>query len=352
MPKALPRILVVDDEAQNLKALERTLRGQFEIVSTTSPKQALALIEKEEFAVVISDQKMPQILGTELLAQIAAKKPLISRIILSAYTETKEMLDAINRAAIFRYIIKPWDNEELISSVMQAVIHHQLRNQNVSLIEDLEKKNKDLKNKEQDLLVLNENLENLVEERTAELKKANEQLNELAMTDPLTAILNRRAFFSKFQDEVVRSERYVHRISVAMIDVDHFKSFNDMEGHVFGDEALKGIVRTIVKNIRKTDVLCRYGGEEFALMMPETEISVAREICERLKNSVETTPMQGKQGTAYLTVSVGLSGYPQDGKSSADLIQAADRALYHAKESGRNCVVIYRKSNSSFFLSE
>jgi two-component system cell cycle response regulator len=333
------KVLVVDDEIENLRALERTLRNDFDVTSCETPEKALELARTQDFPVIVSDQRMPGMTGTELLALIGKEKPLTTRIILTAFTDTREMLDAINRAEIYRYVTKPWDNQELNSIVRQAVERHRLLAENQTLVRALEEKNRSLVSKEQELLNLNSSLERLVETRTAELRALNEKLNELAMTDPLTRVHNRRAFFTRFTDELERSKRYKHPFSVAMIDVDHFKSFNDMEGHLCGDEALKKIAQILTSKLRRTDFLCRYGGEEFLLMMPETKLSVGIDICERLRAAVEASVFQGQAENAYLTVSVGVSGFPEHGEVQDKLIQTADQALYQAKEFGRNRVV-------------
>jgi diguanylate cyclase (GGDEF)-like protein len=340
MHSSTPRILIVDDEPENLRALERTLRNKFEVVACSTPVEVLEKLgnDGEEFAVLIADQRMPGMLGTELLQRVARMKPLITRVILTAFTDTKEMLDAINRAEIYRYATKPWDNDELQVTVQQAYEFHRLRRENQELIQTLEERNRILSEKELALKKLNIELESLVEQRTQELRLANEKLSELAMTDPLTKVLNRRGFFIKFNDEIERSSRYKHTISVAMIDVDHFKSFNDMEGHVFGDEALKKLAHILISKLRKTDILARYGGEEFVLMMPETGIQSALEICERLRAAIEATTFQGQNGSAYLTISIGIADYPSQGETTQELIKSADQALYQAKEFGRNRV--------------
>lgn len=125
-----------------------------------------------------------------------------------------------------------------------------------------------------------------------------------------------------------------------MIDVDHFKVFNDMEGHICGDEALKKIAAVLSSNLRKTDFLGRYGGEEFLVLMPETKSSTALEIAHRLRAAVENTVFQGKTKQAYLTVSLGLSSYPPHGQTPKALTEAADQALYEAKQGGRNRIVV------------
>ena len=332
------RILIVDDEPENLKALERTLHGKFECVTAPNCQAALKAIEGTPFSAVISDQRMPDMKGTELLAQIAKKQPLASRVILTAHTEVSEILEAINRAEIFRYITKPWENQELLTTIQQAVDHHNLLSQNRNLIQELE--------------AINKNLEALVEKRTLELKLANERLSELAMTDPLTKVMNRRAFSKKLLEEIDRSSRYRHSMVIAMIDVDHFKHFNDTEGHVLADEALKKISQLFLGNLRKSDSLARYGGEEFIIMMPETKLASGVEICERLRTAVENHSFQGQQRAGYLTISLGLCEFPEAGDNAEALINAADKALYEAKQAGRNRVMTNRHvKQSSFFIS-
>lgn len=342
MVDKLPRILVVDDESENLKAIERTLRPHFDVHSCESPDEALAILERMDFSVIVSDQRMPKMLGTELLARAARLRPNVTRVILTAFTDASEILDAINRAEIYRYLTKPWDNNDLLQTIKSAADLSRLRSDNQRLLTELS-------GKEQELRQLNEGLEKLVEQRTQELKAANQRLSELAMTDPLTRLLNRRVFVTKSDEEVERSRRYEHAFSIAMIDVDHFKSFNDMEGHLMGDEALKKIAQIFRAKLRRTDVLARYGGEEFCLLMPETGLRESMEICERLRSSVETEAFQGSKGSAYLTISVGVASFPQDGDTREALLQAADEALYEAKRLGRNRVTS-KRSNASFLL--
>jgi two-component system, cell cycle response regulator len=330
------KILLVDDEVENLKALERSLRGKFEVITSASPDEALKLASENDFAAVLSDQRMPGMLGTELLSQIAKVSPLTTRVILTAYTETQEILSAINQAEIYRYITKPWNNEELLSVVIQCVERYQLLSQNKRLVSEL--------------TAVNQNLEKLVAQRTTELKFANEKLSELAMTDPLTKIWNRRAFFARLNEEIERSKRYRHTIVVAMIDVDHFKHFNDMEGHPCGDEALRKVAQVLLSNLRKTDALGRYGGEEFIVLMPETGAQAGQDICERLRTSVEQETFQGTKAPAYLTVSIGFACFPDQASTGDDLIKGADQALYQAKQIGRNRVVHQGSTNESFFV--
>ena len=345
----LPKILVIDDEAENLAALERVVRGKFEMLGIQKPSQALEEISRNDFQVVVSDLRMPGMLGTELLAEIAKRRPLVSRVILTGHTETKEILDAINRAEIYRYVTKPWENNELLTVLQQAVNHHLLLTKNQELIEALKDKNEKLILKEKELLNFNQTLEQKVEERTFELKEANEKLSELASTDSLTKVLTRRAIFTKFNEEIDRAARYKRPLVIAMVDVDHFKKFNDTEGHVLGDEALKKIAQAFCTNLRKSDAVGRYGGEEFLLVLPETKLQSAREIAERLRHNIEKISFQGQKEEAYLTVSMGLAAFPEHGTNADDLVQAADHGLYMAKQKGRNQIVC-EKFHGTFFI--
>jgi diguanylate cyclase (GGDEF)-like protein len=321
-----PEILLVDDEAPNLDALARTLKADFNVTLCTHPEEALEKVKSHPFSVVISDQRMPQMGGTEFLSRVARLSPHSTRLILTAFTEPEAILDAINRAEIYRYITKPWDNAELISTIRQAAERHSLLVQNQRLLEELREANQVLERK--------------VSERTEELRHANERLSELALTDSLTRIANRRALFRRFQEEVHRAERYGRSIAVAMVDVDHFKSFNDMEGHLCGDESLKKIAAVLSSNLRKTDFVGRYGGEEFIVLVPETQLAQAMETFVRLKSAVEGTVFQGREKAAYLTVSLGVSLYPKHGDNPKALIEAADHALFEAKQGGRNRIVV------------
>jgi len=324
----MQRVLIVDDEAEILKAIERTLRSHFSIDTCLSPEEAEKALAKNVYAVVVSDQRFKEGLGTDFLAKVAKKYPETSRIILTAFTESKEILDAINRAEIYRYVTKPWDNAELLTAVQHAAERHALIQKNRELIEILQKNEKEL--------------EKTVKERTQELERLNLVLSEQAMTDPLTKLPNRRAFFARVKEELERSSRYNHIMCLAMFDVDHFKSFNDMEGHVYGDEALKKVASVLQKSLRRTDGMGRYGGEEFIFYMPETKMANAAEICERLRAGVEAEAFQGNGKVAYLTVSIGIACFPTNADSIEKLVEAADKALYEAKARGRNRVVIYR----------
>ena len=166
------------------------------------------------------------------------------------------------------------------------------------------------------------------------------EVQRLAITDPLTGINNRRAFFDRARQEFSRSTRYQHRMSVIMLDVDHFKKINDRFGHAAGDEALRLIAGQCVAVSRSSDVIGRYGGEEFIILLPETPLNGALSMAQRLCDQIASTRMPSERGEIRMTVSVGVAEINQEVNDLETLIEKADQALYRAKQSGRNRVAI------------
>ncbi len=163
-----------------------------------------------------------------------------------------------------------------------------------------------------------------------------------AITDALTNVFNYRFFQSQIEREIVRSDRHSKHFSVAMIDIDNFKQYNDTQGHLNGDEALKLIAKTIIQNIRKSDTLARYGGDEFVMILPELDKHQSKSLAEKLCMVIGKTKIPRKISTrkVNLTVSLGISTFPDDGRSEDELLKKADEALYQAKDLGRNAVCI------------
>lgn len=159
-------------------------------------------------------------------------------------------------------------------------------------------------------------------------------LKRMALTDPLTRLFNRRHFFKEMKRERERSQRYESAFSVAMFDIDHFKKVNDTYGHDTGDEVLKQIARIMNETLRDPDTICRYGGEEFIVLMPDTKLSEARSAAERVRQSVESSDFpKGMK----ITISGGISQYRQG--TISDFINEVDKLMYTAKEKGRNRII-------------
>lgn len=165
------------------------------------------------------------------------------------------------------------------------------------------------------------------------------KLADAAVRDVLTGAYNRRRFEERFGDEVRRAERYGRGLSLILLDIDRFKSVNDELGHPFGDEALREVALRCGSVVRSTDVLCRYGGEEFCVVLPETEIAHAAALAERLRAACGADPVRHLGMERSLTISLGVAEW-RTGEAPSELVSRADLALYSAKRGGRNRVEI------------
>ncbi|HUN90304.1 MAG TPA: diguanylate cyclase [Terriglobales bacterium] len=164
-----------------------------------------------------------------------------------------------------------------------------------------------------------------------------ERVRHMAYVDGLTGIFNRRYFEIRVLEEIERAKRYSGSMSLVMVDIDHFKRLNDEFGHLMGDDVLRQISNLFTQNLRKVDVGCRYGGEEFAIIVPETTGEDAYYVADKLRKVIETAIFPGVPRP--VTISVGVASYPANATNRDELIKAADEALYAAKQSGRNTVV-------------
>jgi diguanylate cyclase (GGDEF)-like protein len=163
----------------------------------------------------------------------------------------------------------------------------------------------------------------------------------LSIVDELTDSYNYRYFIQKFQEEKKRAVRYSLPLSIIMIDIDWFKKFNDGYGHEIGNVVLRELAGVIKECIRDVDIFSRYGGEEFVVILPQTPLSEAQVIGERIRSQVEAAVIDTvTRGTVRITVSIGVSSYPENGRSEEELITVADQALYRAKDSGKNLVCV------------
>ncbi|MFN9176718.1 MAG: GGDEF domain-containing protein [Synechocystis sp.] len=171
-----------------------------------------------------------------------------------------------------------------------------------------------------------------------DLKMAYQQLEQLAMLDPLTGVANRRALADCAETEFKRADRYGDVFAVMMIDLDHFKKVNDTYGHQTGDECLKLIAHTLQANLRDVDHVGRFGGEEFMVILPETNLDQALVLGERLRHQVVHLCPKINQQVVNLSISISVSVYHKADKSVQEILQRADTALYQAKSGGRNRV--------------
>ena len=182
--------------------------------------------------------------------------------------------------------------------------------------------------------------------KTDVIKKINfmySHTRRLSLVDPLTGLYNRRHLDGNLEREFMRAKRYDSDLSLAVIDIDFFKKINDTYGHICGDHVLKEAAYLILESFRKTDIVFRYGGEEFVVLLTETPLESAQIALERLRKSIENYPFKFRNENLKITVSIGAAGVSEDINSGSELLDLADKSLYTAKESGRNRLVIAEK---------
>ncbi len=171
--------------------------------------------------------------------------------------------------------------------------------------------------------------------------KLYKDIETLAITDGLTGVYTRRYFIERFEEEIKRSAVRQCTLAFLMVDADHFKMVNDQHGHLAGDKVLKEIANIIQENVREIDIVGRFGGEEFCVVLPDTDLEGSRVVAERIRKSAEKRLIKAYDSTLRVTLSIGLAIYPSDGKLLEELMDKADWALYRAKSQGRNCVVAF-----------
>jgi diguanylate cyclase len=197
--------------------------------------------------------------------------------------------------------------------------------------------------------------QNTIRKQTEELRAAlfnvelaRQEAEELSQLDPLTNLFNRRHFLAIAEQEFERSLRHQHCLAIIILDLDYFKAINDTHGHYVGDVVLQEVAEKIRGTIRRQDTPCRYGGEEFAVLLPETDLFAADSIGRRLQQVIEETNIETEKGPFSVTISVGIATLPEGDHTQVDvLIDRADQALYEAKRAGRNQVKVWQPQLSA-----
>lgn len=293
-PTNLPKILCVDDEMDLLDSLKRTLRRRFDVLTAQSPDQAEVLIEDHpDISVIVSDHIIGKNRGVDFLKKSRSLLPLVSRVLLSGQVEIKTLEEAINSGVIHKFILKPWENDQLLMQIVEAHKNHQ----------------------------------NLLEQN---------RLKVLSITDPVTQLTNHRFFHEKLRLEWKKAESKDWMLSLMMVDVDHFKKFNDRFGHPDGDKLLLHIATVLKKALPDAASFSRYGGDEFAIILPNTTSPEALSIAEKTRNVVLQSSFQNYP----LSLSLGVATAPEHASSVDELIIAADQSLLQAKRRGRNQTVV------------
>jgi diguanylate cyclase (GGDEF)-like protein len=322
-------ILCVDDDSTVLSALRSVLSSHFgselELEFAESGDEALEIAAElraqgRELGLVISDFMMPGLRGDELLVRLHDLSPNTVKILLTGQSDLAGVKRAINDANLYRFLEKPFLNEDIVLTVRGAVrAYCQER--------DLVRQNEELRR-------LNAELESIVAERTRELLEKNRELEVLSVTDRLTGLFNRRKLDEVLEEELIRCRRYEVEFAVILIDIDHFKHVNDTYGHHAGDTVLQAMAQILRDGSRDADAAARLGGEEFVIVCRHSSLAGAVAKAERMRQAIEAYTFPG---VGRVTASFGVAACCEE-DTTGTLLERADTALYRAKAAGRNRV--------------
>ena len=312
------RILVVDDEETIRDILSRVLGQEgYQVTVAESGEKALELFGKDPHPLVLTDIRMGGMSGMELLTEIRGINSETQVLIMTSFASLETAIEAL-RLGAYDYMVKPFEDLDLVvATISRAAEKFRLSREIESLVDTLKGKNEELESK-------------------------NRILAEQASYDGLTQLRNHRHFQEALAMEVSRSLRHGRTFSLVFMDVDLFKNYNDTHGHLKGDAVLRTIGEILKSILRKADMAARYGGDEFVLLLPETDREAAQGVAEMVRKTIESHPFYGKESQpgGNVTVSVGVASFPADGTDPATLVQSADKALYKSKGSGNNVVTV------------
>lgn len=310
----MDKILFVDDEQNILDSFKRNLRKLYTIDTAISGKAGLEILqENAPYAVVVSDMRMPEMDGIEFLTQVKNISPDTVRIMLTGNADMETAIDAVNQGNVYRFLVKPCAPEKLNEVLADALKKYR---------------------------------------EVVDLKESNEKLTTEASTDKLTGLPNRQNLQAVIEREKDRFARYKQdddvNFSVVFIDLDNFKYYNDTHGHPVGDLLLVEFAKIIKKFVRKVDFPFRFGGDEFVILLPETDAKGAAIFAERIMDELEIQKqfqplievLLGKKVDIpekyKLSCSIGISSYkPGDKFDPQIMIKQADTALLSAKRAGK-----------------
>lgn len=285
------RILVVDDEPAALDFISEIVQREgFDCVTAQGAEEALKILSDQGADVVISDIRMPGMNGMELLREIKTHYPDVDAIMMTGF-DTRESFTQVIEAGAADFIAKPFYQDELVAKLKRII-------------------------------------------RERELKA---ELIYLSIHDSLTGLFNRRYLYRRLQEEVERAKRQGRHLALIILDIDHFKDYNDSHGHLDGDQVLAVLAKVINSSIRQNvDSAYRYGGDEFAVLLIETSIRQASKVAERIRKAF------AQKRIDHCTLSLGVASLSPQNSSMEDLIRQADEAMYRAKRAGGNRVEVFK----------
>lgn len=310
------RVLLVEEDRAMLVLLETMLKAAgHEVLVARNGVEAMGLVEQHHPQLVITGWTMPQMDGITLCRKLREnpERRNVYVIILTVQESVDRLVEAFEAGAD-DYLVKPVAQKVFFAHLRAAQRVVQLQEELAFDREQLLRFSKDL-------------------------AASNERLQRLALTDALTELPNRRFAMERLEQEWALSKRGDRTLSCMMVDIDHFKPINDKFGHSAGDEALKLVASTLRQSARTQDVVCRYGGEEFVVICPDTGIDAAYQCAERLRLNVAALKFKNQEAGIRLTISIGVAEKKEGVASIEKLLNRADECLYAAKQGGRNRTV-------------
>ncbi len=317
-------ILVVDDDPSQVRLTANMVASDENIVLTASNgREALRIIGSEAPRIVITDWSMPEMDGAELCRTLREHEGVrfIYIIIVTSKEEESRVVDAFDAGAD-DFLHKPLNKAELNARLRAA-------DRIVQLESDLAKGTREVHRVNAEMALTHRRL-----------NKANEKLRRMATTDELTGLLNRREAMTRMEEFWEAQERYDQVFSCIMLDIDRFKTFNDTHGHAAGDAVLKQTAKLLRQSTRKTDLVCRIGGEEFLILCPNVGLKGGGICAEHVREAIEGHPFTFGEKTLQVTISLGVAQRIAGVAATDDLLKLADDALYASKHAGRNRVTL------------
>ncbi len=319
-------ILVVDDDPSTRHLISRHLTtAGYAVLTASDGREALRLIHSEGIRLVIMDWMMPEMDGLQLCRAVRESEAtgFVYLIVLTGQTHEDRLAEAFEAGAD-DFLTKPCKKQELLSRLKAGV-------RTLALEEDLAAQQR------------------ASHKINAELATLNDQLEQMATTDELTGLFNRREAMRRLEDQWSFSERQDRPLACMMLDIDHFKKCNDTYGHDAGDEVLRKTAHILKRSVRTGETVCRIGGEEFVVFCPGATAEMASKGAERLRAAVEANQVAHGNATLSVTISAGVAERGSDTPNFDDLLKRADQALYEAKDTGRNrvCVAVARRTSAA-----
>lgn len=306
----MENVLVVDDHPGNIRIIAEMLKTKYNILAANNGQRAIRIAEEHTPDIILMDVMMPELDGFTA-CEMLKKNPKTKEIPVVFITAKNEIDDIVRGFTVggCDYITKPFYPEELFARVSTHIELQHSRKLLKTYIADLEQKN--------------------------------DELDRMSTTDYLTGLSNRRYMMERLKEEEARSSRGGIPMAILMCDIDRFKRVNDTYGHEFGDLVIREVTGIICDNTREYDVLSRWGGEEFLLLLPETNLDGAVSVAEKIRKAVERKTITSGKSEYNVTLTIGAALYDHS-VSISDNINNADEALYEGKDAGRNKTLVYR----------